>query len=120
MASVRSESSIPSHNHGACAKASIGVLMSLISDSHESQRSLCCMHKNKRLFSSLLVLANHSQYHKPYPSCPTPNNTGASSLLELLLGAQLVGVATLALAAVGGTGREAGLGVACQYWPNSL
>ena len=30
-------------------------------------------------------------------------------LLELLLGSKLVGVAALALAAVGGTGRKAGL-----------
>ncbi len=33
----------------------------------------------------------------------------SNRLFELLLGAELVGVATLALAAVGGTGREAGL-----------
>jgi hypothetical protein len=33
----------------------------------------------------------------------------ASSLLELLLGAELVGVTALLLAAVGGTGRETGL-----------
>lgn len=34
---------------------------------------------------------------------------GASRLFELLLGAELVGVSALALAAVGGTGRKAGL-----------
>ncbi len=32
-------------------------------------------------------------------------------LLELLLGSELVGVTALSLAAVGGTGREAGLSV---------
>lgn len=34
---------------------------------------------------------------------------GASRLFELLLGAELVGVSALALAAVGGTGGKTGL-----------
>lgn len=42
------------------------------------------------------------------PDIPQPTKA-ASSLLQLLLRPQLVAVAALALAAVGGTGRETGL-----------
>jgi hypothetical protein len=38
-----------------------------------------------------------------------------NSLLELLLGAELVGVSALALAAVGGTGRETGVALAADH-----
>lgn len=38
-----------------------------------------------------------------------PTTKGTYRLFELLLGAELVGVTALALAAVGGTGRETGL-----------
>ena len=52
------------------------------------------------------------QKQLPCPSLPLSNNARqprASSLLQLLLGAELVGVTALLLAAVGGTGRETSL-----------
>ena len=57
------------------------------------------------------VVAIH-QKQLPCPSLPLSNNARqprASSLLQLLLGAELVGVTALLLAAVGGTGRETSL-----------
>jgi hypothetical protein len=52
------------------------------------------------------------QKQLPCPSLPLSDNARqprASSLLQLLLGAELVGVTALLLAAVGGTGRETSL-----------
>jgi hypothetical protein len=54
--------------------------------------------------------------HQKQPPCPKSfpvehcaRQPRANSLLQLLLGTELVGVATLLLAAVGGTGRETSL-----------
>ena len=44
---------------------------------------------------------------------PNPKNR-AASLFELLLGAELAGVAALLLSAVGGTGGEAGVALAAD------
>ena len=43
------------------------------------------------------------------PNPGTPRDERRNRLLELLLGAQLVGVAALSLSAVGGSGRETSL-----------
>ena len=62
------------------------------------------------------------QKQLPCPSLPLSNNARqprASSLLQLLLGAELVGVTALLLAAVGGTGRETSLGREVRF-PSSL
>jgi hypothetical protein len=53
------------------------------------------------------------QKQLPHPSLPLSNNARqpiANRSLQLLLGAELVGVTALLLAAVGGTGRETSLG----------
>jgi hypothetical protein len=57
------------------------------------------------------------QKQLPCPSLPLSNNARqprASSLLQLLLGAELVGVTALLLAAVGGTGRETSVALAAD------
>jgi hypothetical protein len=46
------------------------------------------------------------QHHHPHHAI---SSTKAYRLLDLLLGAELVGVTTLLLAAVGGTGRQTGV-----------
>jgi len=69
---------------------------------------LCYPPNKSQMFRSGQSRPHAICFHNAETQTPHPMST-QKSLFELLLRAKLVRVAALALAAVGGTGREAGL-----------
>ena len=107
-----------------------GLKPTVAQSSNSSRHTQCAVFRSRLAFDSLIhcqesharvrMYSQTSSSRKPPPSLlgttilmPKPKDARdheiRNRLFKLLLGAELVGVSALALSAVGGTGREAGL-----------